>query len=313
MKQLKFVPVFLAVVAGISLNSQAAFLVNDTFQDANRSDAGLNVHSEQGVDTDADLNIESRWFGNPPAGLTSTPGHMLGAVGASSSASWTTYFTESFASSVNLANAGDTLKVTWVFTPTGVTASNNSQGLRLALLQTPNGGRLATDNTPANQAYAGYGLFQSFGTVLGRNNGDNFNLMEWATPGGANNILSTGAAYTKRAGDGTLGAVGFVDNTQYTFTMTAQRTALGELQLNTSMTGGSINGSGTLAASFLDTTPSSFTFDTFALRPGSAAISAATFDTSLFSVEVTQAPEPNVAALMGLSIMGLIAARRSRL
>ena len=55
MKQLKFVPVFLAVVAGISLNSQAAFLVNDTFQDANRSDAGLNVHSEQGVDTDADL------------------------------------------------------------------------------------------------------------------------------------------------------------------------------------------------------------------------------------------------------------------
>ena len=61
MKQLKLVPALLAAAAGVILNSQAAFVVNDTWIDGTRTDPASTTDSENGVDTDLDGNIESRW------------------------------------------------------------------------------------------------------------------------------------------------------------------------------------------------------------------------------------------------------------
>ena len=73
--------------------------------------------------------------------MTSSTGHLVTTV-TSSSSSWTTYFTTE-SSPVTLAGAGDELKITWVFTPSGVATSGTSQDFRLAVVDSPV--RLATD------------------------------------------------------------------------------------------------------------------------------------------------------------------------
>ena len=291
-------------LCSLALSARAQTFVNDTFLDGNRTDPA--TYSEMGVDTDTDGDIESRWFGG---GLTSSAGHLNGAVGTGS-ASWTTYFTDTFANSVNLANPGDMLRVTWVFTPTVVTNQNGSQGFRMALVQTPSGGRLAADGTPASAAYTGYAIFQNFAPLLGRVNNDNLDIMRRNVASG--DILGTGGNWLKAAGGGTQNNTGFTAGTQYTFLFTAQRGSLGELLLNASFSGDNIDGSGTLAASFTDTTPGTYTFDTFSLRPSSASSSAGNFDTTKFEVEFIQVPEPALGALLMASLGGLVAFRRFR-
>ena len=296
-----------AALSSLTLSSYGQ-LVNDTWLDGTRTDPA--TYSEMGVDGDLDGNIESRWFGST---LTPSTGHLVGAVGATSSSSWTTYFTDTAANAVNLANVGDSMTVTWVFTPTGVTAQNSSQGFHLGLVQSPAAGRLAADGTPANQVYAGYGIFMNMGTTLGRANGDNFDIMEWAVPGGANNFLSTSAAWSKiGAGDGALAGTGFVDGTQYTLTIQLQHVATG-LQLDASLAGGSINGTGLMSASFLDTTVSSYIFDTYGMRPTAGSVAATSFDFTQFQVQVSQVPEPAVTGMLGVGLLGAIwSYRRNR-
>ena len=64
--------------------------------------------------------------------MTPTAGHLTMNQQTGSS-SLTTYFTPS-GSPVTLANVGDSLKVTWVFTPNGAVAqSNTSQNFRFGL------------------------------------------------------------------------------------------------------------------------------------------------------------------------------------
>ena len=135
------------VVAASSL--PAATLVNDTWLDGNRT------NQEAGVDSDSDGNIETAWFGTSGT-LTATTGHLVGTIGSGSS-SWTTYFAAE-GSETTLA-VGDTLTVTWTFSLNGVIATNNSQGFRLAFLDTPSGSRLSADGNPGTAAYAGYGMF----------------------------------------------------------------------------------------------------------------------------------------------------------
>jgi hypothetical protein len=246
---------------------------------------------------------------DPIAGGGSGPLRGAFSSGTSaSSASWTNYFTPE-GSEVNLANAGDKIKVTWVFTPTNVNLLNTSQNLRIALVDSPAASRISAPGTPGSAAYTGYGIFANMGQTLGNSNP--FRLMERAGASGA--LLSASGDWAALGTTGaTSGNHGYDSGTQYTLMMTIMRTALGELQIDTSMTGGTLDNDGTASVSFLDTTPNngSFKFDTFALRPSGATTTAEIFDTSLFRVEFIAIPEPGTLVLLLAGCAALMPMRR---
>ena len=293
--------------------SAALIIVNDTWRDGTRTDPASPTYSENGTDTDADLDLESAWFrGGAGTFVPVAAGGPLRGTGyAGSSASWTTYFTPE-GSELNLGSTGSKIKVTWVFTPTTVNATNTSQNLRLALVNSPAVARVSSEATPGGNAYTGYGMFMNMGQTLG--NANPFALTERI---GTTNLLSAGADWQLSpplANGATTGNHGYDSGTQYTFMMTIERTALGQLQIDVSMKGGTLNTTGTASVSFLDTTPNggAFKFDTFALRPSNNTTTADTFDTSLFKVEYT-VPEPTTFALLGIAGFVLVGfARRHR-
>jgi hypothetical protein len=254
---------FLLGFAMLADDSRAATVVNDTWIDETDDDPGAPTYSENGVDVDGDGDIESAWFQggdgtlDPVAG--DGPGPLRGEFSSptgGSSATWTTYFTPE-GSEINLTNPGDTLKLTWVFTPRGVNASNTSQNFRIALVDSPSAARITENGSPDSAAYTGYGIFANMGETLGNSNP--FRLMERADDNGA--ILSSSGEWS---GLGTTGATqnnhGYDSGTAYTFMMTLMRTAAGELQIDTSMTGGTLDNDGTAEVSFLDATPNGGSF-----------------------------------------------------
>lgn len=270
----------LGAIIGLAVASHATVLVNDSWQDGSRTDPASPTYSENGTNLDPlqDTDLESAWFnGGTGASATATPGHLNLAMG-SSSASWTTYFTPE-ASPVTLASAGDALKATWIFTPTNVNVSNTSQNFRLALADAPS--RLSSDGSPPSAAYKGYAMFMNMGQTLGNSNP--FQLREWNTS--SDDLLAASGAWAALANGATSGNHGYDSLTQYTFVMTLTRNASSGLDIVATMTGGTLNGSGTATVSFTDTSPSSFTYDTFGLRPSNAASTADKFDTTLFKVE----------------------------
>ena len=315
MKQTNIIPMLLAAVTSLSLTTHAAYIVNDTWIDGTRTDPATPTDSEYGVDGDLDGNIESRWANAGGtmnvinANPTVTPGLLRTTVPTAGSASWTSYFTPD-ATPVSLLNAGDKMTIRWVFSPTApVSATSGNQNLRIAIVDSPAATRLAADGAPGTGAYTGYGVFGTFSTTLGATP---LRLMERVNPAG--NFLSTSGEYAQRATAGTSGNIGYVQGTTYTLVFTAERTAASALDITLSMSGGSINGGGVISMAFTDTTPNSFTFDTFGVRPQTGALTSEQIDTSLFQVEFdsVSVPEPTAAALLGVGIMGLIAARRNR-
>ncbi|MDR3460674.1 MAG: immunoglobulin domain-containing protein [Verrucomicrobiae bacterium] len=266
--------------------SRATVLVNDTWQDGTRTDPAAPVYSENGTDTDGDGNLESAWFSSSGSALTVPAPSDLRAVQPTTSLSSTTYFTPE-GSEVNLVNAGDELKITWVFTPTTVSSANSSQGLPVAVVNTPSGSRLTSDSSPPNAAYAGYAMFMNIGQTLGGSTP--FQLMKRAVPGTSSALLSSSGSWTALANGVAGGVHGFDGGTQYTFTMTFTRNASSGLDITATMTGGTYNNTGTGTVAFTDTTPNSFAFDTFAMRPSGSASTAAQWDTSLFKVELITA------------------------
>jgi hypothetical protein len=297
-------------VAGIgSSAADAAVVVNDTFADADRTDPASPTYSEYGTDSDADTNIESSWYGTTTTLSTPAAGTLRGTVGTGSS-SWTTYFTPE-ATPITLANTGDQFTVTWTFTPTTVNSTNVSQGLRVALVNWPESGlaRQTADGNPGTAAYGGYALFINMGQTIGHANP--FQLLERTDPNTATALLSASGSWTALDDEEATGTTGYVDGTSYTFTFTATRTAAGELDILSTMSGGSLGGDGTHSVAFTDTTPNTFTFDTFSLRPSSAALTAAQFDTSLFRVDTNvPIPEPTSLALVGAGAAALLRRRR---
>ncbi|HYG22196.1 MAG TPA: PEP-CTERM sorting domain-containing protein [Verrucomicrobiae bacterium] len=288
----------LAALCGVVAQSQAATLLNDTFADGARNDQNLPTSSQWyrgGVGT---LDVVAP--GGPLRG-------DLGA-GATGSASWTTYFAGA-GNAVVLANAGDTLRLTWQFSLTGIGAQNNSQNFRLAVVDTPDANRLAADGAPGNAAYAGYGMFMNLAPVLGNSNP--YQLMERVDPNTASAMLSAGASWVGLGNGATTGNTGYVEGTQYTLTMEFMRNALDGLDITSTMSGGSLNNSGTATVSVSDATPNSFSFDTFSIRPSNATGAAQIFDTGRLTVEFIPVPEPSAFALVGLGLAGL-AIRRSR-
>jgi pectate lyase len=241
-------------------------------------------YSEMGVDYNSSGDFESAWFMGGNATATVSPGHMiLGEPSSTSSASYTTYFTPE-ASPVTLAGAGDQLKVTWVFTPSGVNSgSTTASGLRLAVVDSPSASRLTSDGSPGSSTYAGYGMFMNMATTLGSSSP--FQLMERSAPDTSSAFLSSSGSWTSLANGATGGNTGYASGTQYTFVMTFTRNAADGLDITATMSGGSLNNTGSASVSYSDSSPNSFTFDTFGLRPSSANDSASSFDTTLFEVE----------------------------
>jgi pectate lyase len=291
MKYLRQIVLIVALMFAVAVPGHATVLVNDTWQDGTRTDPAAPVYSENGTDLDSDGDLESAWFNNGNT-MTATPGHLVTTLPANgtSSASWTTYFTPE-SSPVTLAGAGDQLKVTWIFTPTGVNSgSTSASGLRLAVVDSPSASRLTSDGSPGSSTYAGYGMFMNMATTLGSSTP--FQLMERNAPGTSSALLSSSGSWTALANGATSGHIGYASGTQYTFVMTVTRNSANGLDIVAIMTGGSLNNTGSASASFTDSSPGSFTFDTFALRPSSATDSASTFDTSLFKVEFIPGATP---------------------
>jgi hypothetical protein len=302
--------ILLAVVAAaIATQTHAATIVNDTWIDATRTDPAAPGYSENGTDGDLDGDIESVWYrSGTGSSTTMSSGHMVNAAGAGGSMSLTTYFSPD-ASSVTLNNVGDKLSLTWVFTPTGVTTtSTGNQDMRLAVVDSA--ARLAADGTPANAVYSGYGIFFNMraGTL---GNAASLRVMEWAVAGGANNLLSTAGAWVQDAATASVVGTtpGYTSGNTYTLLWSITKTASGaDIYQSITDSGGTLDGDGVLDLSYSDATPQTLSFDTFALRPQTPELTATSFDTTLFRVELTAGvPEPTTAALMGLGLFGLFA------
>jgi pectate lyase len=280
---------------GVVVPGHATVLVSNIWNIAARSYPAYNdpnsPYSEMGVDYNSSGDFESAWF-NASGTLTPSIGHLIGALpsNGTSSASWTTYFTTE-TNPVTLAGTGDQLKITWVFTPSGVNSSStSSSGFRLAVVDSPSASRLTSDNSPGSSTYAGYGMFMNMATTLGSSS--SFQLMERSAPGTSSAFLSSSGSWTTLTNGAGSGHTGYASGTQYTFVMTFSRNASGGLDITATMTGGSLNNTGSISVVYSDSTPSSFTFDTFGLRPSSANDSASSFDTSLFKVEFIPGATP---------------------
>jgi pectate lyase len=126
-------------------------------------------------------------------------------------------------------------------------------------------------------------MFMNMATTLGSSS--SFQLMERSAPGTSSAFLSSSGSWTALTNGAGSGNTGYASGTQYTFVMTFSRNASSGLDITAAMTGGSLNTTGSISVAYSDSTPNSFTFDTFGLRPYSANDSAASFDTTLFRVD----------------------------
>ncbi|HTQ49197.1 MAG TPA: immunoglobulin domain-containing protein, partial [Candidatus Acidoferrales bacterium] len=279
---------------GLILPGSASVLVSNVWSTGVRSYPAYNdpnsPYSEMGVDYNSSGDFESAWFNGGGGMMTSSPGHLVTTV-TSSSSSWTTYFTTE-ASPVTLAGAGDEMKITWVFTPSGVAASGTSQGFRLAVVDSPSAARLTNDGSPGSSTYAGYAMLMNMATTLGSSK--SFQLMARTAPGTSAALLSDSgtSVWTALTNGAGKNVTGYASGTQYTFVMTFTHNASNGLDISATMTGGSLNNAGSATVSYSDSAPNTFTFDTFGVRPSDAADSAASFDTTLFEVEFIPGATP---------------------
>jgi hypothetical protein len=294
--------------------SAAAVIVNDTWLDGTDTDPISPTYSENGVDGDGDGNLESAWFQGGAGTLDPVaPGGPLRGTGfGTSSASWTTYFTPE-ASPATLAAAGDQLRITWAFTPANVNLSNGSQNFRLAVVNSPAASRVTGPGTPGSAAYTGYAIFGNMGQTFGHSRP--FELLEHNASGSLLSGSGDWTQFSPVANGATQNATGYASGTEYTLVWTFTRTATNGLDVSATMSGGNINGTGTMTSFVSDPTPNggSFAFDTFAIRPTNATTTADTFDTRLFRVELIAAvPEAGSLAFVGLAGLALLAYRRLR-
>ncbi|MFO1476825.1 MAG: PEP-CTERM sorting domain-containing protein [Verrucomicrobiota bacterium] len=305
MKSKSLTALALSALCGFTVSSRAADIVNDTFSDGTRTDPAAPTYSENGFDADADGSIESAWFtSGTGATIPTTPGHAVFTMGTSS-ASWTSYITPT-GSPVSLVNAGDQVKLTWQFTPAGVGAGNTSQNLRVAFVNSPTASRVSADGTtPPSAAYTGYSLFMNMGNTLG--NANPFQLRE--RDGTSSALLSSSTPWLALAGTGTSGNHGFDSGMLYTFVLSLTRNGAGGIDIDASMSGGTLNGTGLEQLTYTDANGNGFAFDTIEIRPSDAASTASSFDTSLVRVEYI-VPEPSSLALLGLGALCVL--RRSR-
>jgi hypothetical protein len=306
---LVFALAVMAMLARIA-SVNAALIVNDTWQDSDRT------VQESGTDADSDGDIESRWFINSP-NIAMTPGHLT-STQPTGSQNWTTYFADD-ATPITLANAGDKLTVKLVFTPSGVSSGNTSQAFPFTVADTPGAARLTADAAPGTAAYAGYAMYTNFSNPIG--NSGSFQLKERTAA--SSTLLNSGGDWATVLGNGaTAGNTGYANGTQYTMTWIMTRTAGPDtiggngddgLTIDVTMAGGSLNAPGSFPhVAVTDATPNTFSYDTFNVRPAGSASTATTFDLNQFQVDFSPVPEPTSLALALCGAAFLWLRRRGR-
>ena len=291
MKHIGLKGLLIIALVGLTSRGYATILVHDTWQDGTRTDPAPPVYSEDGTDSDGDGDLESAWFftGSSGTTLTASPSNLVATVGTGSSSA-TTYFTPA-SNPVTLAGAGDELRITWVFIPSGVDAgSTSSSGMRIAVVDSPSGSRLTGDGSPGSSTYGGYAMFMNMATTLASSTP--FQLMVRSNATTSSAFLSASGSWHGVVNGAQSGHTGYASGTQYTFVMTFTRNVSNGVDVVATMTGGSLNNTGSATVSYSDSAPTTFTFDTFGLRPSDAADSASSFDTSLFEVEFLPGSTP---------------------
>jgi len=277
-------------LGAMSVRAATIVVVNDTWKDSTRTDPAQPVYSEIGTDADADGDIESVWYrSGTGSSTTMSSNHMVHTAGAASSMSLTTYF-QTNNQAIALNNVGDSLKLTWVFKPNGLTTTaTGNNDMRIAIVDSP--ARVTSDATPPSAVYSGYGLAMNMRTgTLGNNS--SLRSMEWAVSGGANNILSTAAAWAANATAPSVAGTtpGYTEGNTYTLVWQITRTVGGaDIYQGITDSGGTLGSNGVLEVTFSDPTPQPLVFDTFSLRPSTPEVTATNFDTTLFKVEFTPA------------------------
>jgi len=335
-QQLGIVAIIATAACALAISARAQVtnvLVHDQWQDGNYRDTTLptlptyadnNGSTWSDADADGDLDRESDWFrgGGAMSIITNaldSPNILAMSNNAASSSHFYTYFTQS-GTAVNLSSPGDELKLTWTFTPQGVAAQNANSGLTLALGLTPGSTPRSTNDNPLAQAnYTNaFAAFMNMATTLGASSP--LQLKKWSLAGSGSLAGTSGNYSSSLATGGTALSTGFVNGVSYTFTMDLDMLATG-LQVTESIAGGNIGSKGTItsssiSATYLDTSLAgqSVNYDTFIIRPTSAALSANEFDTTLFEVDkIAAVPEPSTMALvlgsLGLGI-GMLRRRR---
>lgn len=322
-KQFGMVALIATTACALALSARANVLVNDTWRDGDRTDPASPVYAENngviGTDADSDGDLESAWFkggsgtlavvtNNPPI---TGPNILEGTTDPATSSHWYTYFTQP-TTPVTLSSVGQELKLTWVFTPTGVGGVNSSAGFNVALGLTPNGTRVTGDGTLPKGTYSNaFAAFMNMGTTFGSTP---LSLRKWTVTASSSLLGASGNYSSSLAQGGASLTTGYTDGTQYTYVMDLNLTASGLLVTET-MSGDNLAGTGSITASYLDAsinTGNPASYDTFMIRPANGNSTAATFDTSLFRVEFI--PEPSTVALVacGLGLMAGVIRRRRR-
>lgn len=309
----------LAALASAALGTATAqaatmTLVQDAWQDGDRSTPPAPVYSEAGVQSDLDDDLESAWFnGGEGSVMTATPGNLR-MDPANAGATWTTYNT-SEAGSFSLDN-NEWVRFTWRFRTGDVNASDTGQNFRIGMVDSAPAARLAADGSPQAGVYTGLALFGNMAEITG--NANAFQLRgRGTTPAGP--LLEDVDAWlplSESAGNGLgAGAIGYADDTEYTFTTKIKLTPENRLDIAMTMAGGNIGGTGSVSVNLIDVSPITVSYDTFSIYVGSEGSTASFLDTKLFMVELgddTEVPEPASAALATAAGLALLANRRQR-
>jgi hypothetical protein len=188
--------------------------------------------------------------------------------------------------SLNLA--GDSISLTGSFVPTGTPPTNQPVGVFRWGLYNVNG-------QPANAGWLGYLAESDSSNGIA---GSDF----WRKTNPASNYTTPSGTDFKLANVEQVTG-GFSAGVSYSFELKATRLAGDQLQLDWIVSNG-------FAASVIDPTPSTFSFDRVGLFIGQQLNSSAQFTD--VNVTVTQVPEPGTLALAGFGTIGLALVCRRR-
>jgi hypothetical protein len=167
------------------------------------------------------------------------------------------------------------------------------------------GTRLTADGTSSSMNGAGvkgYGLFLNVANTFGT---APLSIRERTNLVSGDLIGTTLDWSTLSSGGGQAGDPGLFDGVSYTLTITLARISSTQLDITAAITGNNLNISHTAT----DTSPSTFTFDAFALRANNNT-DTPTMQFTNFKVELIAIPEPATGGLLAFAGIALLAGKR---